>query len=120
MKYKVFRKLILNGKFYVAQKKMFYKFFYKRFFNDVELKSTQKQTIASKQNVHSLTINRTDQTDAGRFFFSSIEFHYSSLSQVFTKQSLIMALVKQLKQPVHLLLAVCIIYSHHHHLFLFS
>ncbi|CAF0916357.1 unnamed protein product [Adineta ricciae] len=37
----------------------------KWFFNDIELKSTQKQAISSKQNVHSLTINRTDQTDAG-------------------------------------------------------
>ena len=37
----------------------------KWFFNDVELKSTQKQTIAAKQNVHSLTINRADQTDGG-------------------------------------------------------
>jgi len=37
----------------------------KWFFNDVELKSTQKQTIATKQNVHSLTINRADQTDGG-------------------------------------------------------
>ena len=36
-----------------------------RFFNDVELKSTQKQAIAAKQNVHTLTVNRTDQTDAG-------------------------------------------------------
>ncbi|CAF2746284.1 unnamed protein product [Rotaria sp. Silwood2] len=37
----------------------------KWFFNDIELKSTQKQTISSKQNVHSLTVNRADQTDAG-------------------------------------------------------
>ncbi|CAF1491714.1 unnamed protein product, partial [Adineta ricciae] len=37
----------------------------KWFFNDVELKSTQKQAIAVKQNVHTLTINRTDATDAG-------------------------------------------------------
>ena len=37
----------------------------KWYFNDVELKSTQKQTIAAKQNVHTLTINRADQTDAG-------------------------------------------------------
>jgi len=47
------------------KKKDFLFFFLNRFFNDVELKSTQKQTISSKQNVHSLTINRTDQTDAG-------------------------------------------------------
>jgi len=37
----------------------------KWFFNDIELKSTQKQAIVAKQNVHTLTINRTDQTDAG-------------------------------------------------------
>ncbi|CAF5143784.1 unnamed protein product, partial [Rotaria sp. Silwood1] len=32
---------------------------------DIELKSTQKQAITAKQNIHILTINRTDQTDAG-------------------------------------------------------
>ncbi|CAF4747141.1 unnamed protein product, partial [Rotaria sp. Silwood1] len=37
----------------------------KWFFNDIELKSTQKQAITAKQNIHILTINRTDQTDAG-------------------------------------------------------
>ncbi|CAF4356576.1 unnamed protein product, partial [Adineta steineri] len=37
----------------------------KWFFNDVELKSTQKQAIVVKQNVHTLTVNRTDTTDAG-------------------------------------------------------
>ncbi len=65
MKYKEFRKRILNGKFYFENKKKIFSFFFNRFFNDVELKSTQKQTISSKQNVHSLTINRADQTDAG-------------------------------------------------------
>ncbi len=40
-------------------------FFCHRFFNDIELKSTQKQTITAKQNLHTLTVNRTDQTDAG-------------------------------------------------------
>jgi hypothetical protein len=40
-------------------------FIFHRYFNDTELRSTQKQTIAIKQNVHSLTINRTDLTDAG-------------------------------------------------------
>ncbi|CAF3575459.1 unnamed protein product [Adineta steineri] len=37
----------------------------KWYFNDIELKSTGKQTISSKQNIHSLTINRSDATDAG-------------------------------------------------------
>ncbi|CAF3618249.1 unnamed protein product [Rotaria sordida] len=37
----------------------------KWYFNDIELKSTQKQTISSKQNVHSLTVTRADLTDAG-------------------------------------------------------
>ncbi|CAF1262379.1 unnamed protein product, partial [Rotaria sordida] len=37
----------------------------KWFFNDIELKSTQKQAITAKQNIHTLTINRADQTDAG-------------------------------------------------------
>ena len=38
-----------------------------RFFNDTELRSTQKQTIAVKQNIHTLTVNRADLTDAGEF-----------------------------------------------------
>ncbi|CAM4905811.1 unnamed protein product [Rotaria socialis] len=37
----------------------------KWYFNDIELKSTQKQSMSSKQNIHTLTINRTDLTDAG-------------------------------------------------------
>ena len=44
----------------------------KWFFNDVELKSTQKQAITAKQNIHTLTVNRTDQTDAGRFYFDDL------------------------------------------------
>ena len=36
-----------------------------RFFNDTEIRSTQKQAIASKQNVHTLTVNRADLTDGG-------------------------------------------------------
>ena len=44
----------------------------KWFFNDVELKSTQKQTIAAKQNVHSLTVTRADITDAGRYLLICI------------------------------------------------
>jgi hypothetical protein len=52
-----------------------FKFNRNRFFNDVELKSTQKQAIAAKQNIHTLTVNRTDQTDAGRnMIFFSIHF----------------------------------------------
>ena len=73
-----------------------------RFFNDIELKSTQKQAISSKQNVHSLTINRTDQTDAGKFLFFSFETSSSALlSKVFTKLSLITVPVNQLKLPAH-------------------
>ncbi|CAF0818885.1 unnamed protein product [Didymodactylos carnosus] len=37
----------------------------KWYFNDIELKSTQKQTIGSTGNVHTLTVTRADQTDAG-------------------------------------------------------
>jgi hypothetical protein len=44
----------------------------------VELKSTQKQAIASKLNVHTLTVNRADQTDAG-IYFLNILFHHSFL-----------------------------------------
>ena len=60
---------MLNGKFYIDKQSILVPFFLHRFFNDVELKSTQKQAISAKQNVHSLTINRADQTDAGRFFY---------------------------------------------------
>ena len=42
-------------------------FVFQRFFNDTELRSTQKQTIAVKQNIHTLTVNRADLTDAGEF-----------------------------------------------------
>ena len=56
--------------FHIKQKKnLFFNSIFYRFFNDVELKSTQKQTITSKQNIHTLTVNRTDQTDAGNFIF---------------------------------------------------
>jgi hypothetical protein len=49
---------------------MFFVFFYSssyfsRYCNDSEIRSTQKQAIAVKQNLHTLTINRADQTDAG-------------------------------------------------------
>jgi hypothetical protein len=61
---------------FMRRKKKLCAYFFNRFFNDVELKSTQKQAIAAKQNIHTLTVNRTDQTDAGRFLFSSIFLHF--------------------------------------------
>ena len=61
---------MLNGNsFYLENQNREYIYIYflfvNRFFNDVELKSTQKQSISTKGNVHSLTVNRADQTDAG-------------------------------------------------------
>jgi hypothetical protein len=62
---------MLNGQFRLERESLkLIDFFHCRYFNDVELKSTQKQAIAAKQNVHSLTINRADQTDAGRNSFN--------------------------------------------------
>jgi hypothetical protein len=61
---------MLNGQFKLEKRHLISSYSFNcRFFNDVELKSTQKQAITAKQNVHSLTINRADQTDAGRNIF---------------------------------------------------
>lgn len=61
---------MLNDKrFYREKTKCFFLiYFLNRFFNDIELKSTQKQAIT----IHTLTVNRTDQTDAGRFFLIGV------------------------------------------------
>lgn len=77
----------------------------------MELKSTQKQAIAAKQNVHSLTINRADLTDAGMKISSLYSNIRSPFEQVFTKQSLIMVPANLLKQLAQLQLAVRIVSS---------
>ena len=79
-----------------------------RFFNDTEIRSTQKQAIASKLNVHTLTVNRADQTDSGECsLVNKVAFADCSLAQVFTKQWLTTAPVHQWKQHVLSPLAVC-------------
>ena len=61
---------MLNGQFKLEKCFRLIDSFDCRYFNDVELKSTQKQAIAANKNVHSLTINRADQTDAGKNSFN--------------------------------------------------
>ena len=39
--------------------------FISRFFNDVELKNSTKHKIEAKQNVFSLTVNKSDHPDVG-------------------------------------------------------
>jgi hypothetical protein len=40
-------------------------YFSHRYFNDQELKNTPKTKIESKQNLHTLTLPKTDQPDEG-------------------------------------------------------
>lgn len=51
---------------YIAQE-IFETSFFHRFFNDTELKNSAKHKIEAKQNVYSLTINKCDHPDVGKY-----------------------------------------------------